>query len=135
MLRTAFAERMEMSLIGGHGRLWCSEMMKCLLDSVPEYAERVKFLVTSRSLSSIERVDIETLLGVWGTRWKDCWQNLPEDLREASSDLVGYATYETWMCECRSQRAPYVAHDWNINPEYLADFMRIRLGSHWLSVV
>jgi len=70
-------------------------MMKCLLDTVPEYTERVKSLIMSRSLSGIEHVDIETVLGAWGIRWKDCWQNLPKDPREASSDQVGYATYDT----------------------------------------
>jgi len=40
-----------------------------------------------------------------------------------------------WTSECISQRAPYFAHDRNNNPEYLDDLMRLRLGSHWLSVV
>jgi len=38
------------------------------------------------------------VLGV--VRWMDCWQNLPEDLREVLSDQVCYATYDTWMSEC-----------------------------------
>ena len=30
-------------------RLWCAEMMKCLSDAVPDYVERVKSLVLSKS--------------------------------------------------------------------------------------
>jgi len=51
------------------------------------------------------------------------------------SDKVGYATYDAWMSECMSQRACYVDNDRCINPEHLADLMRLRLGSHWLNVV
>ena len=51
------------------------------------------------------------------------------------SDQVCHATYDAWMSECISQRAPHVAHDRNINPEYLVDFMRLRLGSNWVGVV
>ena len=64
-----------------------------------------------------------------------CWCDLPEDPRVASSDQVSYATYYTWMAECVSQPARYVDHDRCINPEHLADLMRFRVGSHWLSVV
>ena len=39
------------------------------------------------------------------------------------------------MAECVSQPARYVDHDRCINPEYLADLMRFRVGAHWLSVV
>ena len=49
--------------------------------------------------------------------------------------VVSYATYYTWMAECVSQPARYVDHDRCINPEHLADLMRFRVGSHWLSVV
>ena len=61
--------------------------------------------------------------------------DLLEDPRVASSDQVSYATYYTWMAECVSQPARYVDHDRCINPEHLADLMRFRVGSHWLSVV
>ena len=39
------------------------------------------------------------------------------------------------MAECILQPAKYVNHDRCINPEHLADLMRFRVGSHWLSVV
>jgi len=65
----------------------------------------------------------------------ECWQDLLEDPRKASFDKVGCATYNAWMSECISQCAPYVDHDRCINPEHLDDLMRLRLGSHWLSVV
>ena len=39
------------------------------------------------------------------------------------------------MAECVSQPAKYVDHDRCINTEHLADLMRFRVGSHWLSVV
>jgi len=77
-------------------------------------------------MAEIERVDTESVLAIWGTRWMECWQDLPEDPREASSDKVGYATYDAWMSECISQRAQYVDHDRCINPEHLADLMRLR---------
>ena len=109
--------------------------MKCLKDVVPDYAEKVTSLVLNRSVTEIERVDTEVVLGTWGSKWTACWCDLPEDPRVASSDQVSYATYYTWMAECVSQPARYVDHDRCINPEYLADLMRFRVGAHWLSVV
>ena len=35
-------------------------------------------------------------LGIWVTRWMECWQDLPADPKEASSE-VGYASYDAWM--------------------------------------
>ena len=120
---------------------------------VPDYAEKVTSLVLNRSVTEIERVDTEVVLGTWGSKWTACWCDLPEDPRVASSDQVSYATYYTWMAECVSQPARYVDHDRCINPEYhttfkvlphlkclllllyLADLMRFRVGAHWLSVV
>ena len=135
MLRAAFTENLELSIVAGHGRLWSAEMMKCLKDVVPDYAEKVTSLVLNRSVTEIERVDTEVVLGTWGSKWTACWCDLPEDPRVASSDQVSYATYYTWMAECVSQPARYVDHDRCINPEYLADLMRFRVGAHWLSVV
>ena len=88
-----------------------------------------------RSVTEIERVDTEVVLGTWGSKSTACWCDLPGDPRVASSDQVSYATYYTWMAECVSQPARYVDHDRGINPEHLADLMRFRVGSHWLSVV
>ena len=65
----------------------------------------------------------------------ECWQDLPEDPREASSDKLGCATYDAWMSQCISQLATYVDNDHCINPEHLAYLLRLRLVSHWLSVV
>jgi hypothetical protein len=39
------------------------------------------------------------------------------------------------MSDCISQPAPYVNHGSCINPEHLADLMRLRLGAHWLNGV
>ena len=91
--------------------------MKCLKDVVPDYAEKVTSLVLNRSVTEIERVDTEVVLGTWGSKWTACWCDLPEDPRVASSDQVSYATYYTWMAECVSQPARYVDHDRCINPE------------------
>ena len=135
MLRAAFTENIELSIVAGHGRLWSAEMMKCLKDVVPDYAEKVTSLVLNRSVTEIERVDTEVVLCTWGSKWTACWCDLPEDPRVASSDQVSYAIYYTWMAECVSQPARYVDHDRCINPEHLADLMRFRVGSHWLSVV
>ena len=47
-------------------RLWSAEMMKCLEDVVPDYAEKVTSLVLNRSVTEIERVDTEVVLGRLG---------------------------------------------------------------------
>ena len=61
--------------------------MKCLSDAAPDYAQRVRSLVSSNFMAEIiERVDTESVLAIWGRRWMECWQDLPEDPREASSD-------------------------------------------------
>ena len=88
----------------------------------------------NRSVTEIERVDTEVVLGTWGSRWTACWCDLPEDPRVASSDQVSYATCYTWMAECVSPPAKYVYHDRCMNIELLADLMRFRGGSHWLNV-
>ena len=79
MLRAAFTENLELSIVAGHGRLWSAEMMKCLKDVVPDYAEKVNSLVLNRSGTEIERVDTEVVLGTWGSKWTACWCDLPED--------------------------------------------------------
>jgi hypothetical protein len=91
--------------------------------------------VLSGGLSQIERLDIDPVLGVWGNKWIACWRDLPDNPRAAEYEHVSYATYDSWKSDCISQPAPYVDHGCCINPEHLADLMRLRLGAHWLNVV
>jgi hypothetical protein len=135
VLRAAFEENVELSIKEGAERLWCSEMMICLNDIVPDYAAKVQSLVHSGSFSQIEGLGVQSILGTWGSRWITCWQDLPDNPRVAESEHVSYATYDTWMSECISQLAPYVHHGCCINPEHLADLIRLRLAAHWLNVV
>jgi hypothetical protein len=102
---------------------------------VPDYVDTVTALVRNRlAISTIRRVDVEVVLGQWGSRWIDCWRDLPTNPRVASSEQVCHATYDAWMSQCISQPAPYVDYDQYIHPEHLADLMRIRLGCHSLNV-
>ena len=59
----------------------CIELMRCLKDVVPDYAEKVTSLVLNRSMTKLERVDTEVVLGTWGSRWTAGWRDLPEDPR------------------------------------------------------
>ena len=52
----------------------------------------MKSVVLIKSMSEIERVDTESVLGILSTRWMECWQDLPADAREASSEQVDYAS-------------------------------------------
>ena len=63
-ISAAFAESLELSIVAEHGRLWCAEMMKCLKDVVPDYAEKVTSLVLNRSVTEIEGVDTEVVLAL-----------------------------------------------------------------------
>jgi hypothetical protein len=101
--------------------------------AVPDYAAKVQSLVLSGGQSQIERLDTDSVLWVWGNKWIAHWRDLPDNPRAAESEQVSYATYYSWMSDCNSQPAPYVDHRYCINPEPLADLMR--LGAHWLNVV
>ena len=69
----------------------------------PSSLSQVTSLVLNRSVTNIERVDTEVVLGTWGSRWTAGWRDLPEDPGVASSDQLSYATYYTCMAECVSQ--------------------------------
>jgi hypothetical protein len=107
VLRAAFTENIELSIKESAERLWCSEMMTCLCDAVPDYAAKVQSLVLSGGLSQIERLDTDSVLGVWGNKRIACWPDLPDNSRAAESEQVSYATYDSWMSDCISQPAPY----------------------------
>jgi hypothetical protein len=135
MLHSAFAENLDMSINDSKRHMWCGEMLNCLKDVVPDYFDTVTAVVRDRlAISTIRRVDVEVVLGQWGSRWIDCWRDRPTNPRVASSEQVCHATYDAWMSQCISQPAPYVDYDKYIHPEHLADLMRIRLGCHWLNV-
>jgi hypothetical protein len=134
-LRAAFAENLQLSIVDGVDKYWCAEMLKCLGEAVPDYAEQVKAVVRSRSFVGMQLVDVETVLAAWSIKWNECWQDLPEDPRYASSEKVVCSTYDKWMSECISQPAKYVNFDSNFNTEHLMDLVRLRVGGHWLNVV
>jgi len=110
ILRAAFLENLEMSIAGGQGRLWCDEMMKCLSDAVPDYAEqRVRSLVLSNSMSEIVRVDTESVLAILGRKWMECWQDLPEDPRGLSACISRAARGQTTNLACVALLTPMQA--------------------------
>jgi hypothetical protein len=56
--------------------------------------------VLSGSLSQIERLDTDSVLGVWVNKWIACWRDLPDNPRAAAeSEQVSYATYDLWMSD------------------------------------
>ena len=96
-----FLDNPKLSITDAQEHLWSAEMMKCFSDAVPDYAERMRSLVLlSKAIFELEHVDTESVLGIWGTRWMECWQDLPADPREALSEQVGYATCDAWISEC-----------------------------------
>jgi hypothetical protein len=85
--------------VDGVDKYWCAEMLKCLGEAVPDYVEQVKAVVRSRSLVGMQPVDVETVLAAWSIKWNECWQDLPEDPRYASSEKVVCSTYDKWMSD------------------------------------
>jgi hypothetical protein len=41
MLRSAFAEDLDMSINDSKRRMWCGEMLNCLKDVVPDYCPEI----------------------------------------------------------------------------------------------
>jgi hypothetical protein len=94
VLRVAFTENLEVSIKGSAERLWCSEMMTCFRDAIPDYAAKVQSLVLSGGLSQIERLDTYRLRSwVWGVTsgLHVGRQDLPDNPRAAESEQVSYA--------------------------------------------
>jgi hypothetical protein len=71
--------------------MWCGEMLNCLKDVVPDCFDTVTAVVRNRlAISTIRRVDVEVVLGQWGSRWIDCWR----DSRDKKHFLMECPAYQ-----------------------------------------
>ena len=126
-------DRWVLSVIDGQERLWCAEMMKCLSDPVPDYVERVKLRVLSKSASENKRVDsLYWTFGVLG-RWSVGMAFLQIEEKRHWIQLVMPLMMHGRLNVDHSVQSIIDVLIQSIGS--ISCIRRLRLGSHWLIIV